>query len=49
KRRGGQSRLRISEDDYLPKANIINRKPTPDDIRTNHLATLPHQTMYIMA
>ncbi|CAF3305940.1 unnamed protein product [Rotaria socialis] len=49
KHRGGQSRLRISEDDYLPKANIINRKPTPDDIRTNHLAALPHQTMYIMA
>ena len=38
-----------SDEESLPKTNIINRKPTPDDLRTNHLAALPHQTMYIMA
>jgi hypothetical protein len=38
-----------SDEESLPKTNIINRKPTPDDIRTNHLAALPHQTMYVMA
>lgn len=33
----------------MPKSNIVNRKPTPDDLRTNHYASIPHQTMYIMA
>ncbi|CAF3353940.1 unnamed protein product [Rotaria sp. Silwood1] len=49
KRHSAQPRFKISDEEYLPKTNLINRKPTPDDIRTNHLASLPHQTMYIMA
>ncbi|CAF2742224.1 unnamed protein product [Rotaria sp. Silwood2] len=49
KRRAVQPRFKISDEEYLPKTNLINRKPTPDDLRTNHLASLPHQTMYIMA
>jgi Meckel syndrome type 1 protein len=49
KRRAVQPRFKLSDEEYLPKTNIINRKPTPDDLRTNHLAALPHQTMYIMA
>ncbi|CAF1251705.1 unnamed protein product [Rotaria sordida] len=49
KRRPVQSRFKISDEEYLPKTNLINRKPTPDDLRINHLAALPHQTMYIMA
>jgi hypothetical protein len=39
----------FSDEEFLPKTNIINTKPTPDDLRTSHLAALPHQTMYIMA
>ncbi|CAF1436288.1 unnamed protein product [Rotaria sordida] len=49
KRRPVQSRFKISDEEYLPKTNLINRKPTPDDLRINHLAALPHQTMYVMA
>ena len=39
----------FSDEEYLPKTNIINQKPTPDDRRTNHYAAVSHQTMYIMA
>ncbi|CAF0909047.1 unnamed protein product [Adineta steineri] len=49
KRRAVQPRFKLSDEEYLPKTNLINRKPTPDDLRTNHYAALPHQTMYIMA
>ena len=48
-RASSRTRSSHSDIDYLPKTNLINRKPTPEDLRINHLATLPHQTMYIMA
>jgi hypothetical protein len=37
-----------SDVNYLPRTDIVNRKPTDEDIRVNHYGTLPHQTMYIM-
>ncbi|CAF0729111.1 unnamed protein product [Didymodactylos carnosus] len=49
KRRVLQSRFKITDQDYLPKTNLVNYKPNPDELRSNHYATLPHETMYIMA
>ncbi|CAF3730793.1 unnamed protein product [Rotaria sp. Silwood1] len=44
-----QSRFKQSNIEYIPKANIINKRPTFDDIRKNHYASVPYQIMYIMA
>jgi hypothetical protein len=38
-----------SNREYFPKTDIINQKPTSDELQINHVASLPYQTMYIMA
>ncbi|UJR26255.1 hypothetical protein I4U23_007595 [Adineta vaga] len=42
-RRRGTNRTR------LQKNNLVNEKPTLPELREEHYATKPHQTMYIMA
>lgn len=35
--------------EYFPKSNINNQCPALGDLQTNHLASFPYQTMFIMA
>ncbi|UJR22762.1 hypothetical protein I4U23_025794 [Adineta vaga] len=49
KHRTVQSRLRISNNQYLPKTDLIKENPTVNDLRINHYGSSPRQTMYIMA
>ena len=42
------NRWTFSPAHHLPKNNVVVNKPTDEDLRVNHYASLPHQTMYIM-